>query len=283
MVRCLAWTLSLVLIASCSDNHNEVDDPKRDEHVNAEKMEDFISEAIVYILTDSTNKIEERFIDPNEYASIMLQGGSDKSKDQLSKQARMATAMSVSFKMPKLAEYFIKSNGEGFSLKNIDSNDLEPLGGRYPHKQLALTIGTPDPNTDVLIKIPSVALIDGAWKIIFGYSKDSVELASSVPDLYNAVISCGMNNQNINVLACFTKTDLEVKVDNRTTVYKSYNLQSAGEMYQDGLHIQLPSNFSLVAQNSQKNMVLSVVIYDGSNNVVYQNQVGQWGVINVGN
>ena len=102
-------------------------------------------------------------------------------------------------------------------------------------------------------------------------------------DSYSAVVSCGMQNRNLNVMACFKDTDLELTKDGMTKVYKVYDLQGAGRMYQDGLHLDLPNNFSIMMQNSSKQLVLELFIYDSNREMVFQDQVGQWGVINVGN
>ena len=100
---------------------------------------------------------------------------------------------------------------------------------------------------------------------------------------YTAVISCGQNGQNFNVLACFTDTDLKITKNNRSKVYKVYQLDGLGQTYQDGMHIQLPESFEIMAQNSQDHLVLGVKILDSNNEVVFEDQAGKWGVIKVGN
>lgn len=100
---------------------------------------------------------------------------------------------------------------------------------------------------------------------------------------YTAVISCGQNGKNLNVLACFTDTDLKITKNNRSKVYKVYQLNGLGQTYQDGMHIQLPESFEIMAQNSQDHLVLGVKILDSNNQVVFEDQAGKWGVIKVGN
>jgi hypothetical protein len=100
---------------------------------------------------------------------------------------------------------------------------------------------------------------------------------------YTAVISCGMQGQNINVLACFTDTELKITRNNSTRVYKAYDLQQIGQTYQDGLHIELPENFTIIAQNSQDTLVLGVKIFDKNNRIMFDDQAGKWGVISVKN
>lgn len=100
---------------------------------------------------------------------------------------------------------------------------------------------------------------------------------------YEAIISCGMNGQHMNILPCFTDTELKVSKDGQAVVYKVYNLRNAGQEYADGLHIELPSSFSIVAQNSQKTLILELVVKDSNGSVVYQDQAGQYGVVSVRN
>ena len=103
------------------------------------------------------------------------------------------------------------------------------------------------------------------------------------PAFYTATITCGMNGQNYNVVACFKDSDLKITTVEGGKLYKLYNLQQAGVIDQQGLHISLPEHFQLNAQNSQKTLVLSVSIKDSSGKVVYSDQQGQWGVVSVKN
>ena len=100
---------------------------------------------------------------------------------------------------------------------------------------------------------------------------------------YRAVLSCGMQGRNLNVMACFGDTDLKITKNNRSKIYKIYQLNSAGRMRGDGLHIDLPKSFTIKAQNSHRTLVLGIKILNKQDNVTYEDQVGKWGVINVGN
>ena len=100
---------------------------------------------------------------------------------------------------------------------------------------------------------------------------------------YKAVLTCGMNGSHINILACFTDTDLKVTNNGQTGIYKVYNIKQLGSEYQDGFHITLSNSFSLKAQNSHDTLTLGIKIYDANNNETYQDMVGKYGVINVGN
>ena len=100
---------------------------------------------------------------------------------------------------------------------------------------------------------------------------------------FKAVLSCGMNGSHINVLACFSDTELKLTNNGQTDIYKIYNIGNLGSEYRDGLHIKLSNTFSFKAQNSHDTLVLGLTIYDSSNKVVFQDVAGMWGVINVGN
>ena len=100
---------------------------------------------------------------------------------------------------------------------------------------------------------------------------------------YKAVLSCGMNNEHINILACFESTELKLTNYGSTNVYKIYNIHQAGNQYRDGLHIRLSDSFKITAQNSHQNLVLSIQITDENGKKLYQDAVGKFGVIKVGN
>lgn len=126
---------------------------------------------------------------------------------------------------------------------------------------------------------------------------------------YEAILSCGIGGSNINILACFAKfgaygaqTDLSVTRDGMQKLYKTYDLANvpytSGSVIigtntnipdgmlvdDDGLHILLPNSFAVVAQNSQEHLVLGIrIINIATRETVYQQEVGHYGVIKVGN
>lgn len=126
---------------------------------------------------------------------------------------------------------------------------------------------------------------------------------------YEAILSCGHSGTNINILACFAKsgaygseTDLSVTRDGLQKLYKTYDLAnvpySSGSVIigantnipngmlvdDDGLHILLPNSFAIAAQNSQEHLVLGIrIINIATRETVYQQEVGHYGVIKVGN
>lgn len=102
-------------------------------------------------------------------------------------------------------------------------------------------------------------------------------------ETYEAVIICGVNGKNISVPVCFKETNLKVTKGNRSTVYNMFSLWSAGQMRQDGLHIDLPETFAIRAQNSAPYSTLGVKILNGKGEIVFEDQAGKGDVIAVGN
>ena len=108
---------------------------------------------------------------------------------------------------------------------------------------------------------------------------------------FEAVLTCGMGMpDHINILACFAKreygtdTELTLTNGNSTNVYKAINLLTAGVEQRDGFHIKLQKNFSITAQNSDKTLMLGMIIKDSqSGKVLFQKQVGQYGTVSAKN
>lgn len=108
---------------------------------------------------------------------------------------------------------------------------------------------------------------------------------------YVAVLTCGMGQGHINILACFAgsgssrvDTELRLTTDNHSRMYKVYNLKQAGEERRDGFYIELPEHFHLVAQNSHETLMLGleVVARDGGK-VLFKSQAARFGVVSVSN
>ena len=120
-------------------------------------------------------------------------------------------------------------------------------------------------------------------------AKHAAEYAKDYP--FVAVLTCGMGNGHINILACFAaqashSVDTELKLTNGTSsaMFKAYNLSKAGTERRDGFRIDLKEHFSLVAQNSHDTLILSLTVTDRiSGKVLYQNQAAKFGVLSVGN
>lgn len=109
------------------------------------------------------------------------------------------------------------------------------------------------------------------------------------PFPYLAVISCGMNGwQNINVYGCFSGRNFDTEIELRNGkdygLYKLHNIAQSFKQTRNGLEIPLRSSFELRVQNSDDLLKLGVRIFNiSTNEVVFQKQVGQFGVISVSN
>lgn len=100
---------------------------------------------------------------------------------------------------------------------------------------------------------------------------------------FQATLSCGMGDGNINVLACFQQSELIITQENHRRVYKAYNLQSAGNISNEGLTLDLSGNFEITAINSSNRLILGLKITDDSGRLVYQDQAGEWGIVSAKN
>jgi hypothetical protein len=111
------------------------------------------------------------------------------------------------------------------------------------------------------------------------------EFAREYP--YTATLSCGMGSgDHINVVACFVQTkygaptELEIQNGQDYRMYKPYNVSQAGNEYSSGLEINLKNRFSIMAQNSSKNLVLTLKIVDnGTGKTIYADSAAQYGVV----
>ncbi len=108
---------------------------------------------------------------------------------------------------------------------------------------------------------------------------------------YKAVISCGMNGNHINIMACFVgsgrygaDTELEITNGSFYKLYPSYNVGQAGTETRAGLEIDLKSNFKIKAQNSADTLILDVKIYDRlTNKVLFNKSAAKYGAIYISN
>ena len=109
----------------------------------------------------------------------------------------------------------------------------------------------------------------------------AIEKARTHP--YQAVVSCVIQGNHIHVISCFDDTQLKITTNNRSRIYQPWEIENAGVMRGPDLHIDLPENFDLKAQNGSSGLTLSVVVMDRFNNVLYEDQASQYGVVFVGN
>ena len=113
------------------------------------------------------------------------------------------------------------------------------------------------------------------------------DLAQEDPFPYTAVMTCGMDGfDNINLMACLggdVGTEIEVKNGDSYGLYKVYNLPSEWQQTERGVEFPLARNFAISMQNSNESLIMGLRVFDNSDNVMFQKQVGQYGVIKVSN
>ncbi len=117
--------------------------------------------------------------------------------------------------------------------------------------------------------------------------KRLAEQAKEFP--YIAILTCGMNKQHINILACFAgqgshgvATELKLKNGDQLGMYKAYNMSSIGTERRDGFYIDLRPDFSIAAQNSHSTLVLALKILDRlTGKVLYQDVAAKFDVLSI--
>lgn len=118
------------------------------------------------------------------------------------------------------------------------------------------------------------------------------ELAKKYP--YYAVLSCGFGNSNMSLIACFSgsgrysvNTEIKLTQANIERVYKYHEIgnNALGREQRDGLYIDLPSSFRLVAQNASDQLTLTLKVYDrATNRLILQEQAGsRFGLVSARN
>jgi hypothetical protein len=105
---------------------------------------------------------------------------------------------------------------------------------------------------------------------------------------YRAELTCGLSGRHMLLLACFSSsslsTELELRNGEAYGLYKPFEIQRLGHETERGFNIDLKNNFELQIQNASESLVLGVRILDvRSGELLFQKQVGQFGVITVSN
>ena len=101
---------------------------------------------------------------------------------------------------------------------------------------------------------------------------------------YYAVLSCEANGSHANIAACLSGgqygADTELTLNGK--IYKAYNINQAGRENSEGLSFDLTNDFSIIVQNANDFLILKLVITNRlTNKIVYQKEVGQYGVIKI--
>lgn len=104
---------------------------------------------------------------------------------------------------------------------------------------------------------------------------------------YYALITCGFQQQHMNIHACFSGrvgTEIELRNGNQYGLYKVYEIHRLGQEMRNGFKVNLRREFELRAQNSSDTLTLGVVIIDvKTEKVLFQQQVARFGVISIRN
>ena len=105
---------------------------------------------------------------------------------------------------------------------------------------------------------------------------------------YYALITCGMGWNHLNTLVCFSgehvDTEIEIRNGPEYGMYKVYDIFKLGRETSKGLEINLRQKFELKVQNADDSLVLGVRVFGrASGKMLFQKQVGKFGVIGVSN
>lgn len=112
--------------------------------------------------------------------------------------------------------------------------------------------------------------------------KQKIAYAKTYP--YYAVLSCEANGTHANIVACFSggKYGADTDLNLNGKIFKAYNINQAGDENSNGLAFDLKSDFSIVAQNTSDFLVLKLIITSRlTDKIVFQEEVGQYGVIRI--
>lgn len=112
--------------------------------------------------------------------------------------------------------------------------------------------------------------------------KQKIAYAKKYP--YYAVLSCEANGSHLNIASCLSGGQYGADTDFTLNgkIYKAYNINQVGEESTKGLSFDLANDFSIIAQNANDFLILKLVITNRlTNKIVYQKEVGQYGVIKI--
>ena len=101
---------------------------------------------------------------------------------------------------------------------------------------------------------------------------------------FQVTMYCKLHGQHLPLWTCFkgehTNTYLELKRNGQTRVYDFHELASNSELASGSFSV--PNSFELTAQNASE-YVLGISISNSNGSEVYQDEVGEFKVIKVGN
>lgn len=107
---------------------------------------------------------------------------------------------------------------------------------------------------------------------------------------YEALLACEFQGNHTNLVACFSggeyeaETTLELTNGDQYRLYKFYDIDALGTGTRSGIAIDLRDSFTIKAQNSSGDLLLTLTIRKRSTGeVVFQKSAAQYGVISVSN
>jgi|GEM_PF-5571620 hypothetical protein len=120
-------------------------------------------------------------------------------------------------------------------------------------------------------------------------AKQLEEFSKEYP--YQAVLTCGFNNDHINILGCFAGgstsvgTELELRNGSYYRLLKPWEISSLGQdSYQRGFIVPLRSTFSIKIQNASDHLILGLkIVSTKTKGVLFEKSVGHYGVIRATN
>jgi hypothetical protein len=101
---------------------------------------------------------------------------------------------------------------------------------------------------------------------------------------FTATLTCGMGQQHINIMACFSgssiNTQLELRNGEAYRMFQGWEAAQAGRESHEGLVIPLRRDFSIKGQNVADTLLLTIRIKDTvSDKILYEKSAARFGVV----
>jgi hypothetical protein len=110
---------------------------------------------------------------------------------------------------------------------------------------------------------------------------------TSDPYPFTAVMTCGVSGfEHINLMACMggrVGSEIELRNGDSYGLYKIHNIPNEWQQTDRGVEVPLTNNFTIKMQNSSESLIMGLRVFDNNGNILFQQQVSQWGVIAISN
>jgi hypothetical protein len=105
------------------------------------------------------------------------------------------------------------------------------------------------------------------------------------PFPYTAVITCGMDGFENQVIlqACMKTGEIELTNGDDYGMYKGWNFPREWSLTKRGIEIPLAKSFSLKIENSERNLLLGVRIFDKSGKIIFRKLASRYQTIDATN